>query len=78
MAKRFGIHRTTVTALLRRHGVELRRAGLAPSDIPAAATLYGQGWSLAQLGTTFGVDAATVWRTLRAAGRLTNKRGHIQ
>jgi len=35
LAQRFGIHRLTVTALLRRHGVKLRQAGLAPEDIPA-------------------------------------------
>ena len=37
LAKRFGIHRLTVTALLQRHGVELRRTGLAAEDIPVAA-----------------------------------------
>jgi transcriptional regulator of acetoin/glycerol metabolism len=68
IAQRFGIHRTTVTALLRRHGVELRRAGLVAADIPRAAKLYGQGWSLARLGARYGVDSTTVWRALRAAG----------
>jgi transposase len=68
LARRFKVHRTTVTALLRRQGIELRQAGLAPAAIPAAASLYGQGWSLARLGERFGVDAATVWRALRAAG----------
>jgi transposase len=68
LAQRFGIHRVTVTALLRRHGVELRRPGLALDDIPAAASLYRQGWSCARLGERFGVDAATVWRALRSAG----------
>jgi transcriptional regulator of aromatic amino acid metabolism len=68
LARRFGIHRQTVTALLRRHGVELRQAGLAPADIPTATQLYGQGWSCAQLGTRFGVASTTVWRSLRAAG----------
>jgi CENP-B N-terminal DNA-binding domain len=67
LAQRFGIHRLTVTALLRRHGVELRRTGLAPAEISAAARLHSQGWSLARLGAKFGVDAATVWRALRAA-----------
>jgi hypothetical protein len=46
----------------------MRRAGLTPSEIPAAANLYGLGWSVAQLGARFGVDAATVWRALRATG----------
>jgi hypothetical protein len=50
LAQRFGIHRLTVTALLRRHGVELRRAGLTPEQIRTAEGLYRQGWSLASLG----------------------------
>jgi hypothetical protein len=68
LAEQFGIHRTTVTAVLLRLGVDLRRSGLAAVDIPAAATLYCQGWSCARLGANFGVDAATIWRTLRTAG----------
>jgi hypothetical protein len=70
LAQQFGIHRLTVTALLRRHGVELRRAGLAPEDIQAAASLYGRGWSCARLGAMFGVDSTTVWRALQADGVL--------
>jgi DNA-binding MarR family transcriptional regulator len=68
LAKRFGIHRVTVTALLKRHGNELRHAGLAPEQIPVAASLYRQGWSLAKLGDLLGADPSTVWRKLRAAG----------
>lgn len=68
IAQQFGIHRVTVTALLRRHGAKLRRAGLAPDERPAAARLYSQGWSCARLGERFGVDAATVWRALQGEG----------
>jgi transcriptional regulator of acetoin/glycerol metabolism len=68
LAKRFGIHRVTVTALLKRHGIELRHAGIAPEQVPVAATLYRQGWSLVKLGELFGVDPSTIWRNLRAAG----------
>jgi transposase len=71
LSQLFGIHRVTVTALLQRHGVEMRRAGLALAEIPAVTHLYGQGWSCARLGERFGVDAATVWRALRAAGVTT-------
>jgi transposase len=68
LAQRFGIHRVTVTAHLRRHGVELQRTGLTEEEIAAAAHLYGLGESLAQLGAKFGVDPTTAWRALRAAG----------
>lgn len=67
LAQRFGIHRVTVTALLRRHGVVLRRAGLEREEIIMARRLYVQGWSLSRLGERFGVDAATVWRALRVS-----------
>jgi hypothetical protein len=53
LALRFGIHRVTVTALLRRQGMELRHAGLTPEPLPMAAKLYRQGWSLARLGKRF-------------------------
>jgi transposase len=68
LAQQFGIHRTTVTALLQRHGVELRHSGLEPAEVQAAANLYRQGWTLARLGETFGADSTTIWRVLRAAG----------
>jgi transposase len=68
LAQRFGIHRLTVTALLRRYGVELRRSGLDPAEVQVAARLYRQGWSLARLGEEYDVDSTTVWRALRAAG----------
>jgi hypothetical protein len=68
LAQRFGIHRLTVTALLRRHGVERRRSGLTSKDIPTAAAFYEQGWSCARLGERFDVDSTTVWRALRSAG----------
>jgi hypothetical protein len=68
LAQRFGIHRTTVTSLLRRHGVALRRSGLAPADVAEATHLYRHGWSLARLGAEFGVDPTTVWWALHAAG----------
>ena len=76
LAKQFGIHRLTVTALVRRHGVELRRTGLAKEDIAAAAHLYGQGWSLTKLGVKFDVDSTTVWRALRAAGVVMRSSSH--
>jgi len=67
IAQRFGIHRVTVTALLRRHGVERRRSGLAPEEVPEAASLYGQGWSLAKLGRKFNPPVAHRCPTLTVA-----------
>ena len=68
LAERFGVHRVTVTALLQRQGVEIRKTGLVPEVIPVVARMYSQGWSCARLGDLFDVDASTVWRALRATG----------
>ena len=76
-AKRFGIHRVTVTALLRRHGVVSRRAGPRDAELEEAASLYRQGWSLADRRKMFGVDPATVWRRLRAAGVNIGRHGPL-
>ena len=67
LAQRFGVHRTTVTCLLRRHGVQLRPVGLSPGQLCVATRLYREGWSLAKLGEEFGVDDMTVRRYLLLA-----------
>jgi DNA-binding CsgD family transcriptional regulator len=70
LAERFGIHRVTVTALLRRHSVELRRAALVAKEVPKAASLYSQLWSLARLGSKYGVGSRH-----RLAGATSSRRG---
>lgn len=67
LAGRFGIHRTTVMTHLDRHGVE-RRTGNVQRRIDEALRLYESGWSLARIGTEFGVNAETARRALRGAG----------
>jgi hypothetical protein len=49
LAERFGIHRSTVTAVLQRHGVELHQVGLSDEEVAEACRLYPDGWSLAGL-----------------------------
>lgn len=65
---RFGIDRRTVTAILRRHGVEMRRRGLSPGQVDDAIHLYNSGWSLAQVGERLGVEPTTVLNRLRERG----------
>lgn len=57
VAAQFGIARQTVSGILKRHGVPLRRQGLTPEQIDQAARLYQGGWSLARVGDRLGVDA---------------------
>jgi hypothetical protein len=68
LAKQFGIHCLTVTALLKRHGIEPRQVGPTDEQVADACHIYPAGWSLSLLGERYGIDSTTVWRALRAAG----------
>jgi hypothetical protein len=65
---RFGIHRATVAAVLRRLGVEPRKKGLSDERVAEACRLYFEGWSLARLAERYDVTDMTVRRYLLLAG----------
>ena len=68
LGERFGIERRTVSAILHRHGVAMRRRGLSAEQIDDAVRLYNQGWSLARIGNRMDVDAETVRKRLHERG----------
>ncbi|MGQ4268610.1 hypothetical protein [Nocardiopsis changdeensis] len=68
LGERFGITRQTVSAILKRHGVEIRKRGLSEEEIDEAVQLYAQGWSLTRIGKQFGVDSRTVRSRLMERG----------
>lgn len=68
LATAFGIHRLTVSAHLRQHGVAIRGRGLDHEDVPEAARLYEAGWSSLMLSEKFGVTPNTILSALRTAG----------
>lgn len=68
LGRRFGIHRTTVSKILERHGVTMRTGGMSPEQIDEAVRLYQDGWSLARIGERMSVDDMTVWRRLQERG----------
>jgi DNA-binding MarR family transcriptional regulator len=68
LGDRFGIDRRTVSAILRRRGVDMRQRGLSPSQIDDAIRLYNSGWALARVGEHLGVDPTTVLNRLRERG----------
>jgi hypothetical protein len=68
LGDRFGIERRTVSNILHRHGVPMRRRGLSPDQIDEAIQLYNLGWSLARVGDHLGVAPTTVLTTLRERG----------
>jgi lambda repressor-like predicted transcriptional regulator len=75
LAREFGIHRETVSNILRREGA-LRAPGVQPDNLPEVIRLYEEGWSLAGLGAEFGVAAGTVGSVLRKAGVTIRQPGH--
>jgi len=68
LATQFAMHRQTVAAVLRRHGIAPRPRGLTEDEASSAISLYREGWSLARLGNKFSVDPMTVRRVLLVAG----------
>jgi hypothetical protein len=47
LARDFGVHPTTVTATLKRAGIEIRQRGLTSDQIDESEKLYLEGQSLA-------------------------------
>lgn len=68
LGDQFGIERRTVSAILHRHGVPMRRRGLSGEQIDDAVRLYNQGWSLARIGARMDVAAGTVRQRLHERG----------
>jgi len=68
LGDQFGIERRTVSAILHRHGVPMRRRGLSEEQIDDAVRLYNQGWSLARIAARMDVAAGTVRQRLHERG----------
>jgi predicted DNA-binding protein YlxM (UPF0122 family) len=68
LADEFGIERRTVSAILHRHHVPMRRQGLTNDQVNDAERLYQQGWSLARIGNHMDVTADTVRKRLLERG----------
>jgi hypothetical protein len=68
LGDRFGLDRRTVSAILHRHGVDMRRRGLSPDQVDDAIRLYESSWSLARIGEHLSVDPTTVLNRLRERG----------
>ncbi|WP_433732666.1 hypothetical protein ACQP0C_10105 [Nocardia sp. CA-129566] len=68
LADRFGVDRRTLSAILHRHNIPLRRWGLSSQQVDEAVELYGLGWSLARIARHLAVDPETVLNRLRDRG----------
>ena len=68
LGDQFGIDRKTVSRILRRHDVPMRRTGLLPEQVDEAARLYDDGWSTALIAEHMNTDQRTVQRRLGEHG----------
>ena len=68
LASQFGIERRTVSNILHRYQVPMRRRGLSPEQVDEAIHLYNLGWSLARVGARLDVNHTTVLTKLRERG----------
>lgn len=68
LGKRFGIERRTVSVILKRNGVKMRRAGLSPEQIDEAVRLYQIGHSLDRIGKRVGASSRTISARLQENG----------
>jgi transposase-like protein len=68
LAKKFGIHRHTVSDILERHGVARRYRKLSAEQLALACALYENGSSLTQVGRQLDHSAETVRQALMKAG----------
>lgn len=73
---RFGVDRRTVSVILHRCEVPVRRRGLSVEQSDEAVDLYAIGWSLSRVARHFAVDPVTVLNRLRERGvRTRDARG---
>jgi hypothetical protein len=68
IARKFGVHRVTVTNLVSASPLEPRSRGLSDAQVEEAISLYPKGWSLAKLGTRYAVNGETIRQQLLHAG----------
>jgi IS30 family transposase len=71
LSKRFNVHRQTVSTILKRNDVRLRRSQLRESEVDRAIDLYASGLSLSDVGSRLGKSAGTIRRVLIANGIAT-------
>ena len=71
LGDQFGIDRKTVSRILQRHNIPMRRTGLRPDQVDEATRLHQDGWSTAQIADYLGTTQRTVQRRLAERGITT-------
>lgn len=79
LAAEYRCHRVTISAVLKRQGIALRRTSPTPEQIDKMVHLYETGYSLAKVGDRLGFNATTVLHQLKVRGIPTrDAHGHDQ
>lgn len=79
LAKEFGCHTKTITNIVKRNGVDVRKPGgtektVGDEDVDRMVELYSGGISQEKIGDEIGVSQPIVSRYLRSAGVETGRR----
>ena len=74
LATQFGVHRQTVSEVLKREGVPRRRRPLSSAESDKAFALRGEGWTFARIGAELRCDPSTVCRTLAKIGSVAHRK----
>lgn len=74
LGDQFGIDRKTVSRILRRHNIPMRRTSLTPEQLDQAIQLHRNGWSTAQIAEHFDTTQRTVQRRLAERGIMMRTR----
>ena len=64
----FGIHRTTVGIILRRHGIATTKRELIEKHLEEILRLHAEGWSHVRIGQRFGLSETPIRNVLRSTG----------
>ena len=68
LAKKYGVHRATISGHLDRAGVSRRQRSMSQAQIDEAIQDYAVGQSLEKIGKRLGFDSTTVLKELRLRG----------
>lgn len=69
IARHFGLHRTTVRAILDRTGITIRSRAMTPAQIKLATKLYEQGLTYEEISRRLGFTDETIAKHVRALKR---------
>jgi len=79
LTSQFGIHKTTVTAVLDRAGIDRRIRTISPEEVVQAEVLYAEGFSTASIGSRLGFSAETIRSNLTRRGvEIRPRRGWVR